>query len=531
MSPPAADHEPAQLQLFDLAGRSVLVLGLGESGEAMARWAASRGARVSLADTRSGDGSNLPRLQALRASLGDLRYHGGAFDPAWLEGVDLLAWSPGLSIEIGDSAAFHRAALERGVAVAGELDLFVQALAMLAETGYRPRIVAITGTNGKTTTTALAAHLFEAAGRKVRAAGNIGPSLLAALADALEHETLPDIWVLELSSFQLAVAQHFEPDAATVLNLSEDHLDWHASLASYGEAKRRIHGINAWVLANRDDPATVARPATPAQPPRTAGTRGSRKQAADRPTRRGASFGLDAPRAAGDFGIVHDGGLAWLAAAEGDDPMPGRSRDAGDPVVIRRLMPVEALPLPGRHNQSNTMAALALGVAIGLPLAPMLRAVRDFGPGEHRCESVATVNGVSFINDSKGTNVGATIAALDSVAPGCVLIAGGVGKGQDFAPLARALARRAGRAVLIGRDASLIGEVLEAEGVAYECCADLGQAVARAAALAAPNHTVLMSPACASFDMFRDYADRGQTFRRAVRDLADVAGQPLELAC
>jgi len=530
VSPPVADHEPAQLQLFDLADRTVLVLGLGESGEAMARWAALRGARVRLADTRSPDGAALPRLAALRDALGELPYQGGVFDPSWLDGVDLVAWSPGLSIEIGESAAFYALARERGITVVGELDLFVQALAMLSETGYRPRVVAITGTNGKTTTTALAAHLFEATGRKVRAAGNIGPALLAALIDALNTETLPDVWVLELSSFQLALAQGFEPDAAVVLNLTEDHLDWHSDLAHYGEAKRRIHGANAWVVFNRDDPATVPRPA-PAMSRMPAARAGRRQQVTLQPTRRSSSFGLDAPRLAGDFGIVHDGGLVWLAAAEADDPLPGRARDPDRAIVIRKLMPAEALPLVGRHNQSNTMAALALGTAIGLPLAPMLRAIRDFDPGEHRCEPVATVGGVSFINDSKGTNVGATVAALDAMAPGCVLIAGGVGKGQDFAPLARALARRSGRAVLIGRDAQTIAEALAAEAVSFEHCNDLTHAVARAAELAQPSGTVLLSPACASFDMFRDYADRGQSFRRAVRDRALEAGQPLELAC
>lgn len=530
MSPPAADHEPAQMQLFDLSGRTVLVLGLGESGEAMARWAASRGARVRLADTRSADGSTLERLASLRQALGDIAFHGGAFDAAWLDGIDLVAWSPGLSIEIGDSAAFYSLARERGISVLGELDLFVQALAMLAETGYRPQVVAITGTNGKTTTTALARHLFAATGRAVRAAGNIGPSLLAALADSLDAESLPDIWVLELSSFQLALSQGFEPSAATVLNLSEDHLDWHADMARYGEAKRRIHGAHAWAVFNRDDPATVPRPA-PALA-RAAGSRSGRRQAADAPAaRRSSSFGLDAPRAPGDFGIVHDGGLAWLAAAEGDDPLPGRSRDSDSTMTVRKLMPAEALALKGRHNQANAMAALALGSAIGLPLAPMLRAIRDFDANEHRCEPVATIDGVNFVNDSKGTNVGATVAALDAMPPGCVLIAGGVGKGQDFTPLARALARRSGCAVLIGRDAQAIGEALAEQSVAFESCADLEIAVRRAAVLAQPNKTVLLSPACASFDMFKGYADRGQAFRRAVRELALDAGQPLELAC
>jgi UDP-N-acetylmuramoylalanine--D-glutamate ligase len=530
MSPPAIDHDPPQLQLFDLAGRTVLVLGLGESGEAMARWAASRGASLRLADTRSADGSGLERLVELRAALGDCPFLGGPFDCAWLDGVDLVAWSPGLSIELGESAAFYAQARERGIAVMGELDLFVHALAALADTGYRPRVVAITGTNGKTTTTALAAHLFAATGRSVRAAGNIGPSLLAALADCLEHDALPDIWVLELSSFQLALAQGFEPDAASVLNLTEDHLDWHVDLARYGEAKRRIHGARAWVVFNRDDPATVPRPA-PA-PARPVGARSGRRPPVDLPPARpSSSFGFDAPRRPGDLGIVQDGGLGWIACAEADDPMPGRAREADVAVVIRKLMPAEALKLRGRHNQANAMAALALGLAIGLPLAPMLRAIRDFDANEHRCEWVATVNGVQFVNDSKGTNVGATVAALEAMPPGTVLIAGGVGKGQDFNPLARALARRAGRAVLIGRDALAIAEALAELSVPFESCADLRTAVQRAAELAGPDKTVLLSPACASFDMFTSYADRGHTFRKLVRERALEAGQPMELAC
>ena len=516
MSPPAVDHEPPQMQLFDLAGRTVLVLGLGESGDAMARWAASRGAAVRLADTRSADGASLERLSALRGALGDAPFHGGPFDAAWLDGVDLVAWSPGLSIELGDSAAFYARARERGVAVLGELDLFVHALAALADTGYRPRVVAITGTNGKTTTTALAAHLFAATGFSVRAAGNIGPSLLAALSDCLEHDALPDIWVLELSSFQLALAQGFEPDAASVLNLSEDHLDWHADLTRYGEAKRRIHGVRAWAVFNRDDPATVPRPAPALARP--AGARPGRRQQADLPPARpSSSFGFDAPRRPGDLGIVQDGGLAWLACAEADDPMPGRARESDAPVIVRKLMPAEALRLRGRHNQANAMAALALGLAIGLPLAPMLRAIRDFDANEHRCESVATVGGVHFVNDSKGTNVGATVAALEAMPTGSVLIAGGVGKGQDFDPLARALARRSGQAVLIGQDAQAIAAALAELSVPFECCADFRGAVLRAAELASPDKTVLLSPACASFDMFKSYADRGQTFRQIGR--------------
>ena len=251
MSPPVPEHEISQRQLFDLSGRTVLVMGLGESGQAMARWAHARGARLRLADTRPEDAASLSHLPALRDELGQPTAFCGAFDEAWLEGVDLVAWSPGLSLEMGESAAFAARAREKGIAIAGELDLFIQALAELAEGGYRPRLVAITGTNGKTTTTALAAHLFAACGRSVRAAGNIGPALLAALGEAIASDALPDIWVLELSSFQLAASQGFEPDAATILNLTEDHLDWHVDMASYAAAKRRIHGGKAWVVSNQ----------------------------------------------------------------------------------------------------------------------------------------------------------------------------------------------------------------------------------------------------------------------------------------
>jgi len=365
----------------------------------------------------------------------------------------------------------------------------------------------------------------------VATAGNIGPTLLGTLAEVLDGpaDARPEVWVLELSSFQLAAANGFEPHTAVILNLSEDHLDWHTDMASYAAAKRRVHGSKAWVVSNRDDPSTDAPVAEP--PAKPVGPRATRRRGAQASGRRISRFGLDAPRAPGDFGIVQDSGLAWLAMAEPEDGFASRDSDDDAPRLVRRLMPAEALPFTGRHNQSNCLAALALGAAIGLPLAPMLRAIRDFDPGEHRCEPVATVNGVRFINDSKGTNVGATVAALDAMAPGCVLIAGGVGKGQYFAPLARALARRGGRAVLIGRDAQTIAEALAAEAVPFEHCSDLTHAVARAAELAQPSGTVLLSPACASFDMFRDYADRGQSFRRAVRDRALEAGQPLELAC
>lgn len=528
MTLPVADQHSPQGQLFDLAGRAVLVMGMGESGQAMARWAATRGARLRLADTREASDPALRGVAALRETLGGLECVHGGFDEAWLEGIDLIAWSPGLSLERGESAAFAARARELGIPIAGELDLFVHALAVLSETGYQPKLVAITGTNGKTTTTALAEHLFAACGRKVCAAGNIGPALLAALSQSIEANALPEIWVLELSSFQLAASQGFEPHAATILNLSEDHLDWHLDLVSYAAAKRRIYGRKTWVVSNRDDPATALQAEAALKP---VAVRAGRRRQPELAARRGSQFGLAAPIAPGDFGVVQESGLAWLAMAEPDDEFSSPHRDDTTPALIRKLMPVEALPLAGRHNHANCLAALALGAAIGLPLAPMLRALRDFQPGEHRCETVAVVSGVTFINDSKGTNVGASVAALESMEPGCVLIAGGVGKGQDFAPLASIAARRLARVLLIGQDAQAIAAALTAQSVNFEMCDSLKAAVERGRALASEGGTVLLSPACASFDMFSGYADRGKEFRRAVRDIAEAAGQPLELTC
>src|SRR5690606_7025418 len=285
---PTTMAAPGQLGLFGYAGRRVLVLGFGDSGRSMDAWLASRGACLRIADTRVTDAGALG-LDALRATGADIEAVTGAFDEAWLEGVELVAWSPGLSIERGPSAAFHAAARARGIAVAGELELFAQAMAELRENGYAPKLLAVTGTNGKTTTTALVAHLCRAAGLSVRAAGNIRPPMLDALREALAGGELPEVWVLELSSFQLALSDSFVPEAAAILNLSEDHLDWHASMDSYLAAKRRIHAHGGVAVCNRDDAATLA----------------------ERQPRIG--FGADAPAVPGDFGLVRDGALLWLA--------------------------------------------------------------------------------------------------------------------------------------------------------------------------------------------------------------------------
>jgi UDP-N-acetylmuramoylalanine--D-glutamate ligase len=306
-----------------------------------------------------------PMADALREQLPEVERLGGALDAAALDGVTRVLKSPGLAPHDPSIAPLLAAARERGIPVQGELALFVEALAALkAEHGYAPQLVAITGTNGKTTTTALTALLIERAGKRVVAAGNIGPTLLDTLAAQLDE--LPEVWVLELSSFQLFGIEGFEADAATVLNISQDHLDWHGTLADYTQAKARIFGGAGTMVLNRDDAAVWALRPAPVEPAKMSKAKKARAaMPAPRPL---LSFGLDAPRTAGDFGLHEQGGMVWLVRAQsGDDTEPS----------LQQLMPVDALRIRGRHNAANAMAALALASAIGCALAPMLHGLRE----------------------------------------------------------------------------------------------------------------------------------------------------------
>jgi UDP-N-acetylmuramoylalanine--D-glutamate ligase len=501
---------------------AVLVLGLGESGLAMARWCARHGCRVRVADTRSAP-PGLAALQALGSDLqSNLEFIAGPLTTSLLDtATDLIAISPGLSPLAAENAALWQAAGERGIPVWGELEFFAQALKTLAETGYQPAVLAVTGTNGKTTTTALTGMLVARTGKSVAVAGNISPSLLDKLIDAIDTASLPQVWVLELSSFQLHTAHSFAPDAATVLNLTQDHLDWHGSFDAYAAAKGRIFGANTVRVANRDDAHAYARA--------TAGTYASL-----------ITFGLSTPENAGDYGLDRDAGMAWLVRAEdrrerlegsGTEAEPVRRRSRAAQVepdfAIKRLMPVDALRIRGLHNATNAMAALALCQAIGLPLAGLLHGLREYRGEPHRVELIAALNGVDFVDDSKGTNVGATVAALDGLAQRTLLIAGGEGKGQDFSPLAAPVMRWCRAVFLIGRDASLLRAALQDTGVTITDSASLDEAVQRAAVLAQPGEVVLLSPACASFDMFRSYAHRAEVFRHAVEQLAADRGTML----
>jgi UDP-N-acetylmuramoylalanine--D-glutamate ligase len=468
-----------------LHGKQILILGLGETGLACARWCVRSGARVRVADTRAAP-PYLDELRRVLAKSTSVDFLAGEFNVALLNGIDLLVVSPGLPSDL----PLLREAAVRGIPVIGEIELFARAL---REMPAPSPVLAITGTNGKTTTTALTGHLLRSTGKQVGVAGNISPAALTALADAAEQGALPQTWVLELSSFQLETTATLNPAAATVLNISDDHLDRHADLDTYAAVKARIFQGGGVQVLNRQD-VRVRRMAI-------AG-------------RRVISFGLDAPPGAEDFGLRLRDGASWLAQGE------------------RFLLPQAELPISGLHNAANAMAALALCVSLGYDAANLLPALRSFRGLPHRVEKIAEIGGVTWYDDSKGTNVGATVAALEGIGgemaardkhnPRIVLIAGGDGKGQDFSPLKMPVAQHARAVVLIGRDAPVISRALADAGVPLVAAADMADAVRQARALAQPQDAVLLSPACASFDMFRDYQHRAEVFIAAVRALQGV---------
>jgi len=587
-----------------LRDQNVLILGLGHSGLAMARWCARQGAQVTVADTRPAP----PQLAALQEDCPGARFVSGDFGEALLtQGAwTLVARSPGLAP--AQLAAVNAWSQAHGVAVVGELDLFAQALGELSQREakpYTPKVLAITGTNGKTTVTSLTGLLLQRAGVHVAVAGNIGPALLDVLGQALDAEAvaeaadeqaaeeaqsqvqpqaaddhpaapntqedtpdatlsgaeedepapaaeeeggpaqlvpppvelppphLPTVWVLELSSFQLdgvaGGAWDRVPTAATVLNVTEDHLDWHGSLAAYTQAKAGVFGGQAFMLLNRDDPIVMAmKPALV-----TVKVSGRYRQ---QPVRPYATFGFDAPTRPGDWGIESVNGMEWLvrALALDETRKRGRAADTEDEVYFQRMMPVDALRIRGRHNAANALAALALATSTGAALGAMLHGLREYRGEPHRVEPVGILDEVEYFDDSKGTNVGATLAAIKGLGAErrLVVILGGDGKGQDFSPLTPALVRHARAVVLIGRDAPLIhatmGEAMAQAQLPLLDAASLPDAVALAAQQARPGDAVLMSPACASLDMFDNYVHRARVFVDAVSELAADRGMDLE---
>lgn len=459
----------------------MVVLGAGDTGMSFVRYLASRGARVTVTDTRSA----APGVDALRREFPDVRIEVGGFNANTLASADLLAASPGVPINAPFADAAVLAVKQKGVPVWGDFEFFARAIAALP-VSRRPRVMAVTGTNGKSTVTALTGAMAAAAGKRTVVAGNIGVPVLDALRDA-EQRGFPDVYALELSSYQLEATDTFACDAATVLNLTQDHLDRYANMAEYGAAKARIFSHCGTRVVNRDDAFSASLSAS-----------GS------------LSFGDGRPARSSDYGI--------------DDSSQSLVR--GD----ERLMALREVPIAGRHNALNALAAIALNSAVGIEGESALEGIRRFAGLPHRVQRVASVRGVTYYDDSKGTNVGATVAALGGMREPVVLIAGGDGKGQDFAPLARAMTRNVRAVVLIGRDAPAIRAALANASAALLDVAQaatpeltMRAAVETAAHAAKAGDAVLLSPACASLDMFRNYRHRGEAFADAVHALAKGA--------
>jgi len=491
-------------------GKHALVLGLGESGLAMAQWLDHCGATVRVADTRQAP----ERLEKLREIIPTAEFISGAFATSLLDGVDFVALSPGLMPDV-ELAQILPAAKEKNIPAWGEIELFAQALSALRdERGYAPKVIAITGTNGKTTVTSLTGLLCRRAGMSVQVAGNISPAALDVLREALAQDALPQIWVLELSSFQLHSTYSLNADAATVLNVTQDHLDWHGDMNAYTADKARIFGEHTVRVLNRDDVRVMQMASSSAV---------------------AVTFGLDAPLRAGSFGLHEERGMQWLALAVAEETAIKPRKKAvivEPPTSTMHLMPMDALRIRGRHNASNALAALALCRAIDLPMAALLHGLREYQGEPHRVELVTNIGGIEYFDDSKGTNVGATVAALQGLGVGrrdgykhLVLIAGGDGKGQNFSPLAEPVANYVHTVLLIGQDAAAIGAALATTGAELLACTSLEEAVQRAAACAKSGDIVLLSPACASMDMFRNYAHRAQVFVDAVKAIALSRGE------
>jgi len=456
----------------------VAVIGLGATGVSCARFLAGHGARVDAYDTRE----DPPGARELRADMPGMQIHLGPIAADALAHADWVALSPGVS---RSEPAVARA-IARGLPVIGDIEIFTRhRRALMPDV----KTIAITGTNGKSTVTEMAGAMARAAGLETVVAGNIGLPVLDALtrieAGQRDGRPLPQAIVLELSSFQLESTIRLDANAAAMLNLSEDHLDRYASMAEYGQAKARVfEGAGIQVL-NRADACSMAM--------RIDG-------------RTVHSFGTDSPANGSEWGIAVDRDGGWLA-------------QGGE-----RLMPLDQLPLPGMHNAANALAALALARAIDLPYPALLDALREFQGLPHRMHRIAEIDGVVYYDDSKGTNVGATVAALTGFPKPVVLIAGGDGKGQDFSPLAGVIGEVARAVVLIGADGARIASAIADTGVPIERAASLEQAVCRAQVLACRGDAVVLSPACASYDMFRNYVHRAQVFLKSVSALVPVQG-------
>jgi UDP-N-acetylmuramoylalanine--D-glutamate ligase len=539
--------ELSRAQALSVKPTRFLILGLGESGIAMAKWCLRHGTQTRLVDTRERNTLN----EKQEAQLSELEFaglkdmHFGSWNASMLDHIDVIGISPGLSPITEPAQSILAVAQEKGIPVWSEIEFFARGIAALeresiaesSDSGawtYAPKIIAITGTNGKTTTTALVGQLSERAGKTVAVAGNISPAaldkLMACLDSADGLQDLPELWVLELSSFQLHFTYSLNPSAATVLNLSQDHLDWHGDMQAYATAKAAIFGPSSICIVNRDEIEL------------------NRLLSSQLEDRQIIHFGSSRPDEPGSFGIERDpqaGGIDWLVWAEVDEDAelekPKRRRKGvvaeAEPLRLKRLIPADALRIRGKHNALNALAALALARAVGLPLNKLLHGLREYRGEPHRVQSVAVIRDVEYVDDSKGTNVGATVAALNGLgdtagAKKIWLIAGGEGKGQDFSPLFDPVQRFAKGVLLIGKDAPRIADALQATGVAVERCETIAVAVKTASERADSGDVVLLSPACASFDQFKDYVHRAAVFVSEVEELGmQFSDSNLEADC
>ncbi len=458
---------------MNLEGKKILVLGMGETGLSMVKWLTRQGAEVRVADNRT----EPPGWKEIADAFPRLKIYKGKFEARIFDDIEMIAISPGVPL----ADPYVQQTVQRGIPVVGDMVLFAWALEQ--SNLPKPKVVAITGSNGKTTVTAMVGAMLKKADWNVEVAGNIGPAVLNALMQRLDAGNWPQAWVLETSSFQLESTHNLNADVATVLNLSEDHLDRYANMQDYTMAKARVflHEKNEGIqVLNRNDSAVCALALA------------GRKQ---------ITFGIDEPPTQADFGLIRDEDDLWLA--EGD----------------MQLIKTSELVVNGLHNAANALAALAICRALGVAVEPLLSALQEFRGLPHRMEKVAAFNGVTFYDDSKSTNVGATVAALNGMKQNVVLIAGGDGKGQDFSLLKQSVADNARAVVLIGRDAGIIAEELKDCGVPLHFAVTMEEAMQKSFLLAHGGDVVLLSPACASFDMFRNYIHRAEVFVAAVKDI------------
>ncbi|MBS0320835.1 MAG: UDP-N-acetylmuramoyl-L-alanine--D-glutamate ligase [Proteobacteria bacterium] len=449
---------------MDYRNRNVVVLGSGLTGRSLARFFVRRGARVRVADSRTAP----PDAPTFAAELPAIALATGPFTDATFAGADLVAISPGVA---KDHPAIV-AAVAAGAELAGDIELFAR------ELPAGQKVLAITGTNGKTTTAALTGELVRAGGLACDVLGNIGAAVLDALARYESTGRWPDVLVLELSSYQLETTASLAPAAATVLNVTANHLDRYAGLADYADAKARIFSHAGVAILNRDDPIVRLM--------RRAG-------------RTVQTFGASVPASEEEWGLVQRNGETWLARGG------------------ELLLPAADLALVGRHNAMNALAALALTAALTRTDADVLAALARFTSLPHRMQRVADADGVLYVNDSKATTVAATAVALDGLDRPVILIAGGDGKGQSFVPLKAAVDRACRAVLLIGRDAERVEAGLAGTRAALELCGTLDRALDRAFALARAGDVVLLSPACASLDQFANYMVRGDAFATRVK--------------